>query len=104
MGIFGMGFFYEMIIQALKIENIIFGKNASSTLSEFTSFLLWQGLLVHVVAFFVVTFGTRALISALGERRSLLLIPATTALSVIGFVIAPFIRNCYFRICSYSLC
>lgn len=89
MGIFGMGFFYEMIIQALKVENIIFGKNASSTLSEFTSFLLWQALLVHVVAFCVVTFGTRALISALGERRSLLLIPATTALSMIGFVIAP---------------
>ncbi len=31
-------------------------------------------------------FGTRALIQALGERRSLLLIPALTGVSIIGFV------------------
>ena len=89
MGIFGMSFFFELISQVLKVENIIFGKNASSTLSEFTAFLLWQALLVHVVAFLVVVFGTRALISWLGERRSLLLIPTATGLSMIGFVLRP---------------
>ncbi|MBA3954507.1 hypothetical protein H0X48_04285 [Candidatus Dependentiae bacterium] len=86
MGIFGMSFFFEVINQAIKVENIIFGKSMATTLSGYTQFLLWQALLVHVVGFFVVVFGTRALIQALGERRSLLLIPALTGVSIIGFV------------------
>jgi AAA family ATP:ADP antiporter len=89
MGIFGMSFFFELSSQALKVENIIFGKTVSSNLSEFTAFLLWQALLVHIVAFIVVLFGTRALIAALGERRSLLLIPTATGIAMIGFVLSP---------------
>ena len=86
MGIFGMSFFFELVNQAIKVESIVFGKEASTTLSGFTQFLLWQALLVHVVGFFVVVFGTRALIQALGERRSLMLIPTLTGLSIIGFI------------------
>ncbi len=89
MGIFGMSFFFELINQAIKVESIIFGKNASHTLSEFTAFLLWQALLVHLVAFIVVIFGTRALIGYLGERRSLMLVPAATGLSMLGFIMKP---------------
>ena len=90
MGIFGMGFFYELISQALKVENIIFVKNtATFDFLKFTAFLLWQALLVHAVAFMVVVFGTRALIAWLGERRSLLLIPTATGLSMIGFLLKP---------------
>ena len=89
MGIFGMGFFYELISQALKIENIIFIKSTSKGISQVTASLLWQALLVHVVAFVVVVFGTRALIARLGERRSLMLIPAATGISMIGFILRP---------------
>jgi ATP:ADP antiporter, AAA family len=89
MGIFGMSFFFELINQALKIESIIFGKNASHTLSEFMAFLLWQALLVHIVAFIVVVFGTRALIGYLGMKRSLMLVPTATGLSMLGFILRP---------------
>lgn len=89
MGIFGMGFFYELISQALKVENIIFIKNTASNISQVTAFLLWQALLVHIVAFTVVMFGTRPLIAWLGERKSLLLIPSVTGLSMIGFLLKP---------------
>lgn len=89
MGIFGMSFFFELVNQALKVENIIFGKTVSTTLSEFTAFLMWQSLLVHLVGLVVVVFGTRALIEALGERRSLMLVPSLTGLSIIGFLIKP---------------
>ena len=89
MGIFGMSFFFELVSQALKVENIVFGKSASSNLSQFTSFLLWQAILVHVVAFVVVLFGTRAIITFFGERRSLMLIPTVTGLSVVTFLISP---------------
>jgi ATP/ADP translocase len=90
MGIFGMTFFFEMVIQALKVENIIFVKNVSeNNLSLFASVLLSQAILVHVVAFVVVLFGTRAIITYFGERRSLMVIPAVTGLSVIVFLVRP---------------
>ena len=60
MGIFGMSFFFELINQALKVEGLIFGKSQAATLSAFTSFLLVQALLVHIIGFFVVVFGTKA--------------------------------------------
>jgi AAA family ATP:ADP antiporter len=87
MGIFGMSFFFELVNQAVKVESIVFGKEASTTISGLTQFLLWQALLVHIVGFFVVVFGTRALIQALGERRSLMLIPTLTGLSIVGFIV-----------------
>ena len=89
LGIFGMSFFFELVSQALKVENIIFGIATSNNLTQFTAFLLWQALLVHVVAFVVALFGTRALITFLGERRSILLIPISTGLSVVVFLLSP---------------
>lgn len=89
MGIFGMSFFFELINQALKVENIIFGKSTTDTLSQFASFLLWQSMLVHLVGLFVVVFGTRAIIKALGEKKSLMLIPTLTGVSMIGFLFKP---------------
>lgn len=89
MGIFGMGFFYELISQALKVENIIFIKNTATSISQVTAFLIWQAMLVHAVAFIVVAFGTRPLIAWLGARRSLMLIPTATGLSMIGFILRP---------------
>lgn len=89
MGIFGMSFFFEVVNQALKVENIIFGRATSSNLSQFTSFLMWQSLLVHLVGFFVVVFGTRTLLQVLGERSSLMLVPTLTGLSIIGFLVNP---------------
>lgn len=89
MGIFGMSFFFELINQVLKVENILFGRKLSSTLSEFTAFLIEQAFLVHLVGFFVVVFGTKAILGALGERKSLMLVPVLTGFSMIGFIIRP---------------
>lgn len=89
MGIFAMSFFFELVNQAIKVENIVFGKAISTTLSEFTSFLLWQALLVHLVGLVVVVFGTKAILEALGEKKSLMLVPTVTGLSIIGFVLSP---------------
>lgn len=87
MGIFGMSFFFELINQALKVEGLIFGKTSATTMSGFTAFLLGQALLVHVIGFFVVVFGTRAILQAIGERRSLMLIPLITGVAVIIFIL-----------------
>ena len=89
LGIFGMSFFFELVSQTLKVENVIFVKTVSNNMTEFTSFLLWQAILVHVVAFLVALFGTRAIVTFFGERRSLLLIPGVTGLSVVVFLLKP---------------
>jgi ATP:ADP antiporter, AAA family len=86
MGIFGMSFFFELINQAFKIENIVFGAKTATNLSGMTNFLLIQALLVHIAGFFVVVFGTRAVLQALGEKKSLMLIPSITGLSVLYFL------------------
>lgn len=90
MGIFGMTFFFELVNQVIKVENIIFGKSTSATLSAFTGFLLWQALLVHIVGFLVVIFGTRTIMKVLGEKRALVLVPSITGLSVLAFLIKPY--------------
>lgn len=86
LGIFGLSFFFEVINQAFKIENIVFGVSSASTLSGFSSFLLMQAMFVHMAGLCVVLFGTRAIINALGEKKSLMLVPTLTGLSVLYFV------------------
>lgn len=89
MGIFGLSFFFELVNQTIKVENIVFVRRACPTISDSTYTLLYQAMLVHVVGFIVVVFGTRALIQMLGEKWALVLVPVVTGLSVIGFVLDP---------------
>lgn len=88
MGIFGMSFFFEVVNQILKVDNIIFGKTISNTISEFTSYLMFQALLVHILGLFIVFRGTRFLINNLGELKSLMLIPIATGFSIMVFTIS----------------
>lgn len=86
LGIFGLSFFFEVINQAFKIENIVFGVSSATNLSGFSSFLLTQAMFVHIAGLIVVLFGTRAIIKALGEKKALVLVPTLTGLSVLYFV------------------
>lgn len=89
MGIFGMSFFFEIVNQSIKIENIIFNKSNSPILSEFTYTLIWQAVLVHIVGLIVIVFGTKAILQALGERKSLMLIPTVTGAAILLFLLMP---------------
>lgn len=89
MGIFGMTFFFELVNQVIKVENIIFGKTSSSTISELAYFLIRQALIVHLVGLVIVLFGTRMIIKTLGELKALMLIPTLTGISVTFFLKYP---------------
>ena len=89
MGIFGMSFFFELINQAIKVENIIFGKTASYTYLSLQVFCFGKLYWFISVGLFVVVFGTRKILEVLGEKFSLMLIPTLTGLSMIGFVFWP---------------
>ncbi len=83
MGMFGMVFFWEIINVVLGYQRLGIGKTAALDISDYTRFLFESVFFVHATGFVIVLFGTRALISALGERLSLMLIPSVTGLLLI---------------------
>lgn len=89
LGIFAMSFFFELVSQALKIENIIFGIKNATCLSDTTGFLIKQAGIIQFFGLIVVAFGTRAIINTLGEKWSLLLIPTVTGIAVLNFIWHP---------------
>ncbi len=77
MGIFGMVFFYEVTMVVISYLRLVVAKECSNSISDVTSFLLYNVLLTHAVGFVISYFGTRSLLQKLGERLCLLLIPLT---------------------------
>jgi len=89
MGLFGVSFCFDLVSTALKIENLIFVRTTACTMSGSTAFLCWQAMLAHMVGLVIVLFGTRAIISFLGERRALMLVPLLTGIAVVVFLVTP---------------
>lgn len=87
MGIFGLGFFFEVVNQVVKLESIVWGKaSCLSGISEFTGLLLWQALIVHVLGLVIVTLGTKFLIKTLGELKALMLVPTVTGFAIFVYM------------------
>ncbi len=86
LGIFGMSFFFEIVNQVIKVENILFGKSFNNTMGGFASFLMGQALIVHIFGLFIVVLGTRFIINALGELKALILVPVVTGISIFLFI------------------
>ncbi len=88
MGMFGMIFFWEIVNVVLGYIRLGVGKEATHSISEFSAYLLQQSFFIHCTGFFIVLFGTRALINFLGERRSLILVPVITGVLLIYYLTA----------------
>jgi ATP:ADP antiporter, AAA family len=86
MGMFGMVFFWEMVNVVFGYERLGVGQATSLTMSDYSHFLFESALFVHIAGFAIVLFGTRALMSVLGERRSLMLVPALTGVLLIYYL------------------
>lgn len=78
LGMFGMIFFWEIINVVLQYIRLGVGKSSTNNVAELSGFLFGQVFYVHLVGFFIVLFGTRAIIAWLGERKSLILVPVLT--------------------------
>ncbi len=81
MGIFGMVFFYELLSTVLSYLRLRVAQESSASISGVSAILFQTVFLVHLSGFFISFFGTSVLLSKLGERICLLLIPA--AMSVV---------------------
>ncbi|MGC2310510.1 MAG: Npt1/Npt2 family nucleotide transporter [Candidatus Babeliaceae bacterium] len=88
MGIFGMIFFWEVINTVFGYQRLGVGQAATSTMSEFSGFLFEQAFFVHLAGLLIVFFGTRTLINVLGERLSLMLVPVSTGVLMIYYLLS----------------
>jgi ATP:ADP antiporter, AAA family len=74
-GIFLSVLFYEMISSVLSFQRLGVAQEVGCGIAGTSCFLLGLSFSVHCVGFFISTFGTRVMVSKLGERLSLLLMP-----------------------------
>ena len=85
MGIFLVAFFYEVIQTVLSYQRLGIAQETGGGVSGMSAFLFKMSFITHLVGFSIAFLGTRSLISRLGERFCLLLVPASTAVLFIFF-------------------
>ena len=85
MGIFGTVFFWEVVKAVVSYHRLVIGKEATSTATEFTCYLLKQAFFLHATGFFIVLFGTRTVVAYFGERRSLIVVPMITGILLVYY-------------------
>lgn len=78
LGIFCMLFFWEVVSSVFSFERLGVGETIALNVSDYTRFLFEGGFWIHVTGLIIVTFGTRFVVTYLGERRSLVLLPVLT--------------------------
>ncbi|MHB9148394.1 MAG: NTP/NDP exchange transporter [Candidatus Amoebophilus sp.] len=89
LGIFAVQFFYEIINQVFNFERLIFGQQNAATISQMSAFLIKQAFIVHFIGLVFVLVGTRPIITALGEKKSLMLVPTIAGLAILYYVFNP---------------
>jgi AAA family ATP:ADP antiporter len=91
-GIFGVVLFYEVISSVLSYQRLGVAQEVSCGVAGVSCFLLGLSFAVHCVGFFISFFGTRTLVTKLGERLSLLIIPISmgTLLFYYTFLTSPY--------------
>ncbi len=77
-GIFGVVLFYEVISSVLSFQRLGIAQEVGcGGIAGTSCFLFGLSFSVHCVGFFISFFGTRMLVSKLGERFALILVPIT---------------------------
>jgi len=87
-GIFGMIFFYELINVILAVQRLAILQGGAKSLSGFNESLFLQRFTMHAIGIMISFFGTRVLISRLGERICLLLIPIFMSVLLFYFMVS----------------
>lgn len=76
-GIFSMVFFYEISHTVFSYLRLAFVQKASSNISGISYLLFQQAFFMHLTGLIISFVGTRALLTKLGERYCLMLIPVS---------------------------
>lgn len=74
-GIFALVLFFEIVSSILSFQRLGVAEDCGIGIAKTSCFLLGLSFAVHCVGFFISFLGTRIIVSRLGERLSLVLIP-----------------------------
>jgi AAA family ATP:ADP antiporter len=88
LGIFGVVYFYEVINTVLGYMRLGAAEEYGVTLAGKGAYLFQSYFLVHSVGFVISLFGTKWLMSHMGERICLILIPVVTGFGVLYYLLA----------------
>jgi len=88
-GIFAMIFFWEAVNVIFNYMRLSVGFDAAESMSSFSAFLYKNAMFTHIVGVLIAIFGTSSIIQLLGERLSLMLVPALTGLAIIFCLLVP---------------
>jgi AAA family ATP:ADP antiporter len=89
LGIFCMVFFYEIIGTVLSYLKVGIAQSNSASVSEVSSYLFQIIFYTHLLGFIISLLGTKTLLSKLGERLCLILIPVATGVLIFYFLFNP---------------
>jgi len=88
LGIFGMVFFYEVVTSVLSVMRIGIAQDSTDSISSASAYLFQIIFYTHAAGFLVSLVGTSALVRYLGERRCVILIPVSSALLLVYFMLS----------------
>lgn len=88
MGIFGMVYFYEIIATVLSYLRLTVAESNSASLSDVSGYLFKIICFTHMIGFAISLVGTSQLLSLLGERVCLMLIPLTSGIALLYYMTA----------------
>lgn len=84
-GIFTLVLFFEIVSSVLSFQRLGVAQDFGTGIAKTSCFLLGLSFAVHCVGFFISFLGTRIIISRLGERLSLMLIPVLIGIVLVYY-------------------
>jgi len=86
-GIFCLGMCYELIYSVLSYQRVAIALKDADSMSDTTGYLLKMAFFTQCVGFLIAFFGTTWILKTLGERWSLMLIPLSTTILFLNFLL-----------------
>ncbi len=86
-GIFGLVFFHEIMDTIFSFLRLAVGEKNSTDIAGFSAFLFQTAFFAHLSGIFISYFGTTQLLTRLGERLCLLLVPLLNGILLLYFII-----------------
>jgi len=86
-GMFGLVFFHEIMDTIFSFLRLAVGEKSSTDIAGFSAFLFQTAFYAHLSGIFISYFGTTPLLTRLGERVCLLIVPLLNGILLLYFII-----------------
>lgn len=105
LGIFGIVLFWEILNIMLGFQRLKACYALHKSISGLSGTLFMQTFWIHLLGFFIALIGTRVFLEYLGERRSLIMVPAITGILIVFYFLSSTVTGlilCFILIRSFN--